>query len=94
MCDSIRNYTRCCIAQNFDCEKFDELSMSETLTIVPFIGKVLTGKILVGKTLMSRLPFVKIHQTFPPSKFCAIRHIHLHTIFSFFISYIMTDDDN
>ena len=51
--------------RNFDEQIFDEL-------IVAFIGKVLTGK-LKGKTLTNCSLFVKIRQTFPSSKFCAIR---------------------
>ena len=31
-------------------------------------------KILIGKILTIQHPFVKIHQTFPPSKFCTIRY--------------------
>ena len=31
-------------------------------------------KILVGKTLTIQRAFVNFRQTFPPSKFCAIRH--------------------
>ena len=54
-------------AQNFDEQNFDE-------SFVGFIGKALTGKRLEGKTLTNRWPFVKIHQSFPPSNFCAIRY--------------------
>ena len=33
----------------------------------------------MGKILMNRLPVVKIRQTFPPSKFCAIRYLDMGT---------------
>ena len=35
-------------------------------------------KILVGKTLTIQRAFVKFRQTFPPSKFCAIRYAYVY----------------
>ena len=52
--------------------KFDESSMSEQNfdeLIVAFIGKVLTGK-----DFDKSFAIHQIRQTFPPSKFCAIRY--------------------
>ena len=55
--------------RNFDEQNFDEL-------IVALHRKSINRERLKGKTLTNCSPFVKIHQTFPSSKFCAIRYNH------------------
>ena len=43
--------------------------------MVAFVGNILRGKVRGREILTNQSPFVKIHQTFPPSKFCAIRYV-------------------
>ena len=77
------------IAQNFKSDEFDEwLAIRQSFPFQPFLVNTFPMKPTINssKFCSSKLratPFVKIRQTFPPSKFCAIRYSPSPQIYKF-----------